>query len=63
MNASGTNFTDKTPPCFNAKYDDYSKWKRKLNLWKSVTEVEKKKHAGLILLRLDDDTQDTILEL
>ena len=62
MNASGTNFTDKTPPCFNAKYDDYSKWKRKLNLWKSVTEVEKKKHAGLILLRLDDDTQDTILE-
>ena len=63
MNPSGsTNFTDKTPPNFSAKYDDYTKWKRKLNLWKSVTEVDKKKHGGLILLRLDDETQDTILE-
>ena len=59
---SGTNFTTKTPPAFNAKHDDYIKWKRKLKLWQSVTEAYADTHGPLIILRLDDDTQDAVVE-
>ena len=56
-------FTDKTPPSFDKKVDNYEKWKRKLVLWQHVTDVAYEKQGCLIILRLDDDTQDTILEL
>ena len=56
-------FSEKTPPAFNAQCDDYAKWKKKFKLWQGVTEVLKKRQGGLVVLRLDDDTQDAVLEL
>ena len=55
-------FTDKTPPAFDSKVDNYQKWKKKLKLWQSITEVAKTKRGSLIILRLDEDTQETVLE-
>ena len=55
-------FSVKTPPPFNAKTDDYCKWKKKFEIWESITEVAETKRGGLLVLRLDDDTQDDILE-
>ena len=59
--ASG--FSDKAPPPFNAITDDFNKWENKFLLWKDITDVPKTKHGPLLVLQLDDDTQDTILEL
>ena len=59
----GTMFTERTPPLFNGKSEDYPKWKRKFVVWRSITDVSKAKHGGLLVLRLDDETQDSILEL
>ena len=58
-----TGFSDKAPPLFNARNDDFGKWERKFNLWKQITDVAAVKQGALLVLRLDDDTQDTILEL
>ena len=55
-------YSVKTPPSFDRASDDYVKWKRKFELWQTVTDVEKKKQGGLVLLRLDKGTQDIILE-
>ena len=55
-------YSVKTPPSFDRTVDDYVKWKRKFELWQTVTDVEKKKQGGLVLLRLDEGTQDIILE-
>ena len=56
-------FTDKIPPPFDKKVDNYQKWKKKLNLWQGITEVEDTKQGAFIILALDEDTQDKILEL
>lgn len=56
-------FSDKAPPSFNSEVDDYTKWKRRFSIWQSITDVAKGKQGGLLVLRLDDDTQDSILEL
>ena len=58
-----TGFSDKVPPPFNGNTDDFAKWKRKYELWKQITEVAPTKQGSLLVLRLDEDTQDTILEL
>ena len=58
-----TAYSDKTPPPFNSKTDDFSKWVKKFNLWTSITDLPKVKRGASLVLRLDDDTQDTILEL
>ena len=58
-----TGFSDKVPPPFNGNTDDFAKWKRKYELWKQITEVAPTKQRSLLVLRLDEDTQDTILEL
>ena len=58
-----TGYSDKSPPPFNAKSDDFSKWLRKYNLWSSITDLPKAKQGASLVLRLDDETQDTILEL
>lgn len=55
-------FSEKTPPPFDAQRDDYSKWKKKFRIWQGVTEVAKTKQGGLLVLRLDDNTQDAIIE-
>ena len=56
-------FSDKTPPPFDKDVDDYLKWKKKFKLWQSITDVAETKHGGLLVLRLDDSTQEKILEL
>ena len=63
--ASGNSvgFTTTVPPHFNKTRDDYMKWKRKFEIWQIITDVEEGKQAGLIILRLDDETQDAILGL
>ena len=55
-------FTDKAPPPFDKERDDFKKWLKKFNIWKSITDVDKKKHGGLLILRLDEATQDKVLE-
>ena len=60
---ASNHFSDKSPPPFNSSTDDYSKWKQKFKLWKEITEVDKKKQAALMTLRLDDTTQEAILEV
>ena len=56
-------FNDKTPPAFNRLSDDYSKWKKKFNIWKTITDLDKRKQGGNLILRLDDTTQEQVLEL
>ena len=51
------------PPSFDRKVDSYAKWKRKLGLWLNITDIAKTKLAALIILRLDDDTQDVVLDV
>ena len=58
-----SSFTEKTPPAFDRKTDNYEKWKQRFKIWQSITDVNKTKQGGLLVLRLDDDTQDAILEL
>ena len=59
--ASG--ISNKVPPPFNGKSDDFNKWLKKYNLWTTLTELPKVKIGASLVLQLDDDTQDTILEL
>ena len=55
-------FSQKTPPAFNRNSDDYSKWRKKFEVWQAITDVAKEKHGGLLTLRLDDVTQEEIYE-
>ena len=59
--ATGT--STKVPPPFNAKTDDFNKWLKKFNLWTTLTDIPKVRIGASLVLQLDDDTQDTILEL
>ena len=54
--------SDKYPPTFNRSVDDYSRWKKKLVLWQSITEVTKKRQGGMVVLSLDEETQEQVLE-
>jgi len=42
----------KTPPFFN-KGDDYEKWEKKINIWKTLTTLEEKKQGAAVFLVLD----------
>ena len=55
-------FSDKIPPAFDKNTDGYEKFIRKFKLWQNVTNVPKQKQANLLILRLDEDTQDSVLE-
>ena len=56
-------FSDKIPPSFDKRTDDFAKWSRKFRLWMIITEVDLRKRGALLLLHLDDDTQDRISDL
>ena len=60
---SSTVFSEKFPPQFNRSKDDYTRWKTKFQLWREITEVAKTKQAALLVLRLDDVTQEDIMDL
>lgn len=61
--ASNQTFSDKVPPPLNRATTDYTKWKKQFKIWQQVTDVNVKKQAGMMILRLDDGTQDSIMEL
>ena len=56
-------FSEKSPPPYNRSKDDYTRWKTKFHLWREITEVAKTKQAALMVLRLDDVTQEDIMDL
>ena len=43
---------DKNPPAFNRSTDEYSKWKKKFNVWKNITDLEKKKTRWLFAIEV-----------
>ena len=53
---------NKAPPPFK-KEDDFEKWKKKLDIWVKFTNMEKKKQGGALFLSLDEETQDSVLQL
>ena len=53
---------NKATPAFN-KGDNYSKWKKKLGIWKKLTSFENTKQGPSLVLSLDDESQDAVLEL
>ena len=55
-------FSDKTPPPFDKNVDNYTKWKKKFKIWQSITDVADTKQGGLLVLRLDELTQETVME-
>ena len=57
-----TAYSVKTPPPFDRNNDDYVKWKRRFKVWQSITDEDKKKQGGLLILRLDEETQESIFE-
>ena len=57
-----SSFSEKTPPAFDKKMDVYSKWKKKFTIWQSITDVADTKQGGYLILRLDDSTQEAVLE-
>ena len=55
-------FSERSPPPFDKNRDDYPKWKKKFNLWETITDIEKKKRGSILVLRLDDETQESVLD-
>jgi hypothetical protein len=55
-------FSEKTPPGFDRKSDVYDKWKKRFQLWRDITDVTKAKQGGLLVLCLDDETQEAVLD-
>ena len=55
-------YSEKSPPGFNRSTDEYDKWKKKFDVWQLITEVPKARQGGLLILKLDDTTQDEVLE-
>ena len=51
-----------TPPVFDRRRDEYSKWKKLYNVWSIVSKVAKKTRGGLIILSLDEETREEVLE-
>ena len=56
-------FSDKTPPVFDRRVHKYSTWKKLFFIWQSITDVPTSKHAGLMVLRLDNKTRNDIMAL
>ena len=59
---NASTYSEKVPPAFNKKTDDYTRWKKKFDVWEIITDVADTKRGGLLFLRLDEDTQDDVLE-
>ena len=53
--------SEKTPPGFYRSENDYEKWKKLFRIWQFVTDEPKSKQGGLLILKLDDTTQDEVL--
>ena len=49
-----------TPPVFDRRRDEYSKWKKLYNVWNVVTQAAKKTGGGLLILSFDEDTRDEL---
>ena len=42
-------FSVNTPPSFNRSTDNYTKWRKKFDIWQGVTDVEKTKQGGSMM--------------
>ena len=51
-----------SPPVFDRRRDEYSKWKKLYSVWSIVSKVAKKTRGGLIILSLDEETREEVLE-
>ena len=60
--AANSTFSERSPPPFDKNKDNYPKWKKKFNLWQTITVLEKEKRGSILVLRLDDETQESVLE-
>ena len=56
-------FSEKNPPPFDRKVDDYTKWKKNFAIWQSITDVVNTKQGGLLVLGLDEDTRDEVMQV
>ena len=55
-------FSDKTPPSFDKKINNYEIWKKKFSIWQNVTDIDDTKQGGMVVLSLDDETQEAIFD-
>ena len=53
-------FSERIPPSFDWRHNYYPKWKNIYDLWTSFSLVPKLKWGRLLVMRLDDETQDII---
>ena len=51
------------PPRFDSQVLVYEKCKIKFNLWQTVTDANKRKQCVLLVLCLDEGTQDSLFDL
>ena len=54
---------EKAPPNFDRKTGDYPNWKTRFKCWQNHTDISKTKHGGFLLFSLDDETQDSLLDV
>ena len=52
----------RTPPPFS-RGDDYDKWKKKLKIWQTLTNLSGKRQGAAVFLALDDEAQSAVLEM
>ena len=52
----------KVPPKF-IKGDDYEKWKKKLKIWQSLTDLKKGQQGPAIFMVLEEEAQEALLEI
>ena len=55
-------FSDKTPPSFDKKINNYEIWKKKFSIWQNVTDIDDTKQGGMVVLNLDEETQAAIFD-
>ena len=58
--ANPARFSNVIPPPFDKNKHDYGKWKDKLKMWLSITDLDKKKQGCSIVLNLDEETLETV---
>ena len=58
--ANSARFSTVIPPPFDKNKHDYGKWKDKLKMWLSITDLDKKKQGCSIVLGLDEETVETV---
>ena len=53
----------KKPPCFDPATDNYSKWRKEIDIWARITDIPDKKQALATTLSLNGSARDVTLQL